>query len=195
MKSLILVNGQNMLTQHYKPRGLIQEPVAKIWVKKETYDAFCKMNQAAQTAGLSALVLVSGYRPYVYQEKLFNKKIDNLVKEGLKLEEAIKKASTVVARPGTSEHQTGLAIDLTSDNLAGEQDPLIEVFGETEHGKWLNLYAHHYGFILRYPKDKTHITKITYEPWHYRYVGAEHAGKIKTAGICLEEYIACLDIK
>jgi len=195
MENLILVNKQNTLSESYEPKRLIQEPITEIWLKKETYKAFLEMNIAIQTTGFTSLILVSGYRPYLYQQKLFNKKVGKLIKEGLNEKEAIKKASTIVAMPGTSEHQTGLAIDITSAQLAKKEDPLIEEFEVTDHGKWLNLYGDQYGFILRYPKQKTHITHISYEPWHYRYVGIGHSKKIKQLGMCLEEYITYLDKK
>lgn len=190
MDKLILVNKQNALPQVYVPRNLVQDPATRIWLTRESYQGFCKMNHAIQKAALSPLILVSGYRPYDYQQKLFNRKVKNLMEEeSLDQSKAIQKAATIVARPGTSEHQTGLAIDVTSGQLAKKQDPLIELFGETDHGKWLDLKAEDFGFILRYPRDKTHITQITYEPWHYRYVGIRHAKKIKASGMCLEEYI------
>lgn len=194
MENLILVNKKNRLSQNYEPKGLMQEPITKIWLKKETYKAFYKMSIAIQAAGFSPIVLISGYRPYLYQEKLYNRKVENLIGEGLSKKEAIKKASTIVAVPGTSEHQTGLAIDITSTGLAKKKDPLIEEFEATDHGKWLKVYGDQYGFILRYPKHKTHITHISYEPWHYRYVGTTHAKRIKQADMCLEEYITYLDI-
>lgn len=183
-----LVNKANPLSARYVPDGLVQEPATKIWLRKETYKAFCEMNQAVKKSGLSSLVLVSGYRSYGYQEKVFNRKVNHLIKDGLSEDEAARQASRIVALPGTSEHQTGLAIDLTNIKLAKEKDPLIEAFEKTKHGQWLRLNAYLYGFILRYPKDKTHITHITYEPWHYRYVGTNHAKEINKRGMCLEEY-------
>ncbi|HHX61925.1 MAG TPA: M15 family metallopeptidase [Epulopiscium sp.] len=193
MEVLVLVNRQNTLSELYIPGELVQEPNTKIWLKKVVYEAFCKMNTGIQQEGHSSLVLVSGYRSYVHQQEVFNRKINNLIKEGLTKEEALKKAATIVAVPGTSEHQTGLAIDVTNLCLAKEQDPLIEGFEETDHGKWLSLNSHQYGFILRYPKEKVSITHITYEPWHYRYIGIEHAKAVKELGICLEEYIYYLN--
>lgn len=193
MKNLVLVNRQNTLSKRYIPEELVQEPNTKIWLKQAVYQAFCKMNQKMKEEGFSSLVLVSGYRTYEYQEKVFNRKVSNLIKEGLSPEEAKEKAPTIVAVPGSSEHQTGLAIDITNIDLAKEEDPLIEAFGETDHGKWLDLHAHRYGFILRYPKDKISITHITYEPWHYRYVGVKHAKAIKKRSLCLEEYILYLN--
>ncbi len=193
MKNLLLVNRQNTLSELYIPEDLIQEPKTKIWLKKEVYRAYCKMNKDIKEEGLSSLVLVSAYRSYEYQQKVFNRKVNHLIQDGLSKEEAIEKARTIVAVPGTSEHQIGLAIDITNIDLAKEEDPLIEPFGETDHGKWLDLHAHSYGFILRYPKDKMSITHITYEPWHYRYVGVKHAKAIKKRRMCLEEYILYLN--
>lgn len=193
MNNLILVNAKNPLPRDYRPIELIQDSETKIWLNKTAYKYFCKMDKKIQKQGLSSLVLISGYRPYEYQLNLFNKKVEKLVKDGLSNLDATYKASTIVAIPGTSEHQTGLAIDISNTSLAKEEDPLIERFEETEHGTWLNLHAQEYGFILRYPKDKIDITNISYEPWHYRYVGIDHAKKIKQAGICLEEYITCLN--
>lgn len=193
MNNLILVNAKNPLPRDYRPIELIQDSETKIWLNKTAYKYFCKMNKKIQKQGVSSLVLISGYRPYEYQLNLFNKKVEKLVKDGLSNLDATYKASTIVAIPGTSEHQTGLAIDISNTSLAKEEDPLIERFEETEHGIWLNLHAQEYGFILRYPKDKIDITNISYEPWHYRYVGIDHAKKIKQAGICLEEYITCLN--
>lgn len=189
MGNKILVNKENLLSKSYIPDSLVQEPSTEIWIKKDVCKAFGEMNKAIQKAEVSKLILVSGYRSYDYQEKVFNRKTSNLIKDGLSKDEARKEASTVVAVPGTSEHQTGLAIDVTNASMAKEKDPLIEEFEQTKHGKWLRLNAHLYGFILRYPKDKMDITHITYEPWHYRYVGVKTARIIKKFNICLEEYI------
>lgn len=195
MENLILVNKQNTLSPSYKPKELIEESMTEIWLKKETYKAFCKMNMAIEAGGLSSLILISGYRSYLYQEKLFNRKVASLIKEGLSKKDATKNAATIVAVPGTSEHQTGLALDISCAELVKQKDPLIEAFEATDHGQWLNLYGDQYGFILRYPRHKTHITHISYEPWHYRYVGISHSKKIKQLDMCLEEYITYLKIK
>ena len=189
MEELLLVNKQNPLPQSYLPEKLVLEVKSEIWIQEEVHQAFGQMNRGAQAAGIRGLVLVSGYRCYQYQKKVYNRKVDSLIKAGLTKEEASQKAQTIVALPGTSEHQTGLAMDLTNTTLARKKDPLIEEFAQTDEGKWLDLHAHEYGFILRYPKEKMGITHITYEPWHYRYVGIYHARKIKEANICLEEYV------
>ena len=195
MENLILVNGENILSPGYQPDNLVQDPKTKIWLKKETYQAFYKMNMAVKKAGFSPLILVSGYRAYSYQKGLFNKKLSQLMEEGLSEKMASKKAGMIVALPGSSEHQTGLAIDITNSELAQRNDPLIKAFEATKHGKWLKAYGDQYGFVLRYPKNKIAITNISYEPWHYRYVGISHAKKMNQLDICLEEYITYLNIK
>ncbi len=193
MKRPLLVNKQNILPKSYIPEELVQEPNTGIWLTKEVFQAFSRMNHAVANQGLSGLILVSGYRSYDYQQKIFDRKVNNLIKEGLMYKEAMEKAKKVVAMPGTSEHQTGLAIDLTNCDLGKEEDPLIEGFAATAHGIWLEENAHNHGFVLRYPKDKVSITQIIYEPWHYRYVGYYHAEKIKELNICLEEYTLYLN--
>jgi len=91
-------------------------------------------------------------------------------------------AAVSVARPGQSEHQSGLGVDMHNAAAANQN------FGETPDGIWLAENAHHFGFILRYPADKTDITGIKYEPWHFRYVGRRVAAIIYAGGLCLEEY-------
>ena len=93
------------------------------------------------------------------------------------------------ALPGHSEHEIGLAVDIVDEESLEWKDPLVEKQAETGTQKWLMAHCHEYGFILRYPKNKQNITGIIYEPWHYRYVGGEHAEKIMAEGLCLEEYL------
>lgn len=93
------------------------------------------------------------------------------------------------AKPGHSEHECGLAIDIIDSSSAGWVDPLIDKQEELPAQKWLMENCQNYGFILRYPKDKEDVTQIIYEPWHYRYVGKEHAAKIMESGVCFEEYL------
>ncbi len=99
------------------------------------------------------------------------------------------------AKPGHSEHECGLALDIIDSSSAGWADPLIDKQEELPAQKWLMENCQNYGFILRYPKDKEDITQIIYEPWHYRYVGKEHAKTIMESGMCLEEYIETLKIQ
>ena len=136
------------------------------------------INAAAQD-GIS-LWLLSAYRSTESQTRLFNEKVAEYESYGYDAEEAYVQASAWVAVPGTSEHSLGLSVDLNS---------LEESFEDTQAFQWLITHCADYGFILRYPKDKVEITGISYEPWHYRYVGSNHAHAIMEQGICLEEYL------
>lgn len=129
--------------------------------------------------------IVSSYRTMEKQVSLYEKQIDKWKRQGYSLEAAREKAGTMVAVPGTSEHQLGLAVDLVSSEYTG----LDERQEETGSYQWLVKHCAEYGFILRYPNDKTEITGIIYEPWHFRYVGVEAAREIMDQGICLEEYL------
>lgn len=129
------------------------------------------------------LISVSSYRTYAYQNTLHNNRIQRCINEGLSEEEAKRVAATIVAKPGTSEHHLGLAVDINE---------VEERFDKTDAFKWLQKNAADYGFVMRYPKDKQNITKIIYEPWHYRYVGVEHAKAMNSLNMCLEEYIEYL---
>jgi D-alanyl-D-alanine carboxypeptidase len=141
-----------------------------------------------QKNGLMGLVLVSGYRSYQYQKMLYTKKVKKMLLEGMRKEDACYQAAQIIAPPGCSEHQLGLAIDVTTQEMAQLEDPLTTDFEKTIQAKWLQNHAKEYGFILRYPQEKTAITHITYEPWHYRYVGINHAKKMGKLNLCLEEY-------
>ena len=145
----------------------------------ESFENMCK---AAEEDGI-AMISISSYRTYSYQETLYKNRVQRCINEGLSRTDAEKKAATIVALPGTSEHHLGLAVDINSVETS---------FENTAAFRWLQENAENYGFILRYPKDKQEITKIIYEPWHYRYVGIEHAKAINDLGMCLEEYITYL---
>ena len=132
------------------------------------------------------ILTVSAYRDYDYQQELFNNKVHSLQKEnGYSVSKAQQEAATVVAAPGTSEHQLGLALDLVDANHV----VLDESQEETVAYQWLKAHCHEYGFIVRYPNGKTEITGIIYEPWHFRYVGEEAAKIIMKNEITLEEYL------
>ena len=137
-----------------------------------------------RSAGLSP-VIRSAYRTDSYQSSLYENKVRRLQAEGLSDSEARAEAMTVVALPGTSEHQTGLALDIVD---AGYQE-LDEAQENTPVQQWLMRNSWRYGFILRYPTGKSNITGIIYEPWHYRYVGCDAARAIYESGLCLEEYL------
>ena len=141
------------------------------------------MLQAAQKDGFN-LGVQSSYRTFDRQESNFNDRIKYYMKQGLSYMDAYKKTSQVITVPGCSEHEIGLALDITSDTYT----QLLQGFAETEEGKWLAEHSHEYGFILRYPSGKEYITGIEYEPWHFRYVGREAAKIMHDENICLEEF-------
>lgn len=142
------------------------------------------MMDDCRAAGLSPIIC-SAYRTQKKQEQLFHNKVERLIEQGYSESEAETEASKVVAVPGTSEHQLGLAVDIADAN----HQALDETQEDTEVQKWLMAHSWEYGFILRYPNDKNEITGIIYEPWHYRYVGREDAEQIHALGVCLEEYL------
>lgn len=153
-------------------------------VDTRCYPELQAMMDACRAAGLSP-VICSSYRTQEKQERLYHAQVDRLIARGYGREEAETEAGRSVAVPGTSEHQLGLAVDivdLSNQNLNESQE-------DTAVQKWLMENSWRYGFILRYPNDKSDVTGIVYEPWHYRYVGKEAAKEIYGQGICLEEYL------
>ena len=142
------------------------------------------MLDAAEAEGLS-IIICSSYRSSETQQALYTQKVNQYLAENFSQEDAEREAGRWVAVPGTSEHQTGLAVDL----VALSYQILDEKQEETPEQKWLMENSYQYGFILRYPSDKSHITGINYEPWHYRYVGKEAAREIYENDLCLEEYL------
>jgi LAS superfamily LD-carboxypeptidase LdcB len=179
---VFLVNDQNRLGENYIPENLIPIPrevqanqsKADMQLVEEAVNGLAKMMEQAKRDGVGGFILTSTYRPYSYQSMLFNRKIKQVGSE--------EKAAQIVARPGTSEHQSGLAIDFSTNGT------LSDNFANTPQGNWLRQNAWKYGFILRYPADKTGITKIIYEPWHYRYVGYPYSKIMYDRNICLEEF-------
>ena len=141
----------------------------------------------AEAAGCK-LYLVSGYRSVERQTALFKRKTNSFMAEGFSREEAEKQAAMWVARPGTSEHNTGLAADIVSADWYSKHSDLTADFEDTPEFEWLYAHCADYGFILRYPRGKENVTGVTYEPWHYRYVGKDAAKAIMQAGGTLEEY-------
>ena len=125
------------------------------------------------------LYATSGYRSYSTQKAIFERKLERMTEE---------QANDSVAKPGYSEHQTGLAMDIEGETTKGTG--LTEAFGESPEGIWAAEHCAEYGFIIRYPKGKTKITGYIYEPWHLRYVGKEAAQEITEMGVTFEEYIA-----
>lgn len=181
---MILVNNNIPLPDGYTVETRVAETANSKELQTEAADAYQQMKAAAAAEGVE-LLLCSGYRSVEYQTGLFNDELDRWKADGLSEQEAYDKAKTVVAVPGYSEHNTGLAADIVTP----DHQTLDEAFEETDAFLWLSQHAQEYGFILRYPIDKQAITGIIYEPWHYRYVGPENAAAIKQSGKCLEEYL------
>ncbi|HOJ47380.1 MAG TPA: M15 family metallopeptidase [Bacillota bacterium] len=187
---LILVNKTNPLDRNYVPADMIDV----VHTRKDGR-ATQKMVRTAEKAleaflleakeyGVTNVSVTSAYRSYDYQEQLFNSYVNQHLSKFSSREECEKYVETFSARPGTSEHQTGLTCDM--HNL-----PSAEVtFANTPEAKWLAENAHRFGFILRYPADKTEITGYSYEPWHFRFVGRKAATIMYENGWCLEEYYA-----
>ncbi|MGN0759360.1 MAG: D-alanyl-D-alanine carboxypeptidase family protein [Candidatus Ventricola sp.] len=180
---LILVNKQNRAPA--VPVTLVKpdvtptrESVAEnIYMRPEAASALEALFEGAAEAGLT-LYATSGYRSYSTQKAIFDRKA---------AERGEQAANRSVAKPGYSEHQTGLAMDIEGETTLGTG--LTEAFGESPEGIWVAEHCHEYGFIIRYPKDKTNITGYIYEPWHIRYVGVEAATEITELGVTFEEYI------
>ena len=148
-------------------------------------DAFLAMQKAAAADGVTVW-MQSGYRSVKYQTGLYERKTKYYTDRGYDTATAKEMAAAVVNPPGYSEHNCGLAADLNSPEHTG----LDEGFENTTAFRWLCEHAVEYGFILRYPKGAEDKTEITYEPWHWRYVGRENAAKISASGLCFEDYIA-----
>ncbi len=144
------------------------------------------LQQMLSDAG-HGLYVTSSYRSYATQERLYNNKVDRVMaaNSSLSYDEAARIAATEVARPGTSEHNTGLAVDLLYEG----QYSLEQDWEDGEVFDWLMAHCHEYGFILRFPEGKEGVTGVIYEPWHYRYVGKDAASEIMARGITLEEYL------
>ncbi len=128
--------------------------------------------------------LVDAHRSYKTQSALYEDKVQSYINKGKSREDAEVEAATITARPNTSEHQTGLALDIVTSSYTKRN----KGFANTKAFKWLDTNAANYGFIMRYPKDKRDITGVIYEPWHWRFVGVKAAKAIKKSGECLEEY-------
>lgn len=180
--NLILVNPWNKA-----PEGFTVELAsynASHSVDARILDDLRAMMDAMKSDGLSPIIC-SSYRTNAKQQSLFDRQVQSQKALGLSDEEARKEAGRVVAVPGTSEHETGLAVDI----VALSYQMLDEKQEETEEQKWLIKNCYDYGFILRYPNGKSDITGIIYEPWHYRYVGKDIAPKIRDSGLTFEEWL------
>ncbi|MBO5975864.1 MAG: M15 family metallopeptidase [Oscillospiraceae bacterium] len=179
---LILVNPWNSLDKYYRPA--LARYTDEHWLDARAMPDFLEMIAACREAGGDPYI-VSAYRNYYEQVELYEKKVRKLVSAGMDEALARSEGAKSVAIPGTSEHQLGLAVDLVDANYGY----LDETQEDTPTQQWLMENSWRYGFILRYPVDKSEITGIIYEPWHYRYVGKDAAKDIYESGLCLEEWL------
>ena len=179
---LVLVNDAHPMEEGYVPNLVYFSPDREI--DERIADAAHQMLNDAKAAGKS-IYIGSVYRSLDDQARIFNYSMENRRSAGMSYWEAYKDVSSLVAEPGTSEHALGLALDLQSNYYTD----LDEGQERTAEAQWLKENCYKYGFILRYPPGKTDITGISYEPWHYRYVGVEDATRITELGLTLEEYL------
>lgn len=175
--NLILVNSNNYIPDDYELE--LTELSNGEKVDSRIYPELQEMFNAAREEGYG-LFVAAGYRTQEKQQQLLDEKIEAYENEGYSKSQAKKLAEQWVAIPGTSEHQLGIAVDINADTTRSSSN---EVYN------WLAENSYKYGFIKRYPSDKTEITGVINEPWHYRYVGKEHAEIIYRQKLCLEEYI------
>ena len=177
--NLLVVNTKIAIPGDYVPK-LAEVASSGIYLDYRVAPHYNDMYAAAKKDGIT-LTPFSGYRSYARQQRNYNNLVNKYMSQyNLNREEAAAKAATVILPPGTSEHNLGLAMDICNTNAS---------FSSQKEYKWLMEHAHEYGFILRYTAEKQSITGIIPEPWHWRYVGVEHAKKIKDSGLCLEEYL------
>ena len=187
-----LINSENPLPQDFVPSELTEikatRPDGRA-PQKITKDAAVALEALIAAMendfGTDAppITVTSGYRSYNYQKYLFDTAVQSYEEKGYSRSKAEALAARYTARPGESEHQSGLCVDI-HDRPCATVD-----FENSPYFEWLCENAHRFGYILRYPKGKENITKIAFEPWHWRYVGCETAEKIKKSGLCLEEYL------
>lgn len=181
---ILLVNKENKLPDDYEVE-LLTLPDGVNQAAKEAYQPLCDMLKAGQKAGLS-FEICSSYRDVERQEELFEEDLRALINQGYSYFQAYEEVAKETMPPGYSEHSTGLAFDI----VALDYQMLDEGQVRTAENKWLQEHCAEYGFILRYPQGKEDITAISYESWHFRYVGVEAAEYIMEKGITLEEYLA-----
>jgi zinc D-Ala-D-Ala carboxypeptidase len=173
---LLLVNSKLKIPDNLNPQIVRYDNVQ---MDKRILPYFLQMKAAAAKDGIT-LWLSGGYRSMEEQQKLFERTVQGYIKKGLSQSDAEKEARKVVAEPGYSEHNTGLALDFNGSRSD---------FVSTDAYAWLQKHAAEYGFVLRYPKEKKSITGIEFQPWFYRYVGAENAKKMNAENQCLEEFL------
>lgn len=178
---LILVNIDNPLPEGFEPELASIDKTRKFDAR--AIDYLLQMLADMKSAGYKNIWPQSTYRSVERQQEIFDKKVSYYMNLGKNRKEAEKLTLQKINKPGTSEHNLGLAVDFNNVDYK---------FESTKEYKWLVENAENYGFILRYARDKTQITKVDCEPWHWRYVGEENAKKMNELNMCLEEYISYL---
>ena len=173
-----LVNYENVLPDNYEIE--LKNINSTRQFDARAIEELINMMTAMKKDGITNILVQSSYRSITRQREIFDKKVNTYLLQGKTQEEAERLTLQTINKPGTSDHNLGLAVDFNYIDYA---------FDELKGFKWLQQNAEKYGFILRYRKDKEDITKVNYEPWHWRYVGVEHAKKINELDFCLEEYI------
>ena len=187
----ILVNREHPVGADYEPDDLVKlknvMPSSLVTVKgsdiqgdRTAANAMIEMFEAAKADGVTGWQISAGYRSYEYQQELFDEQVAEYRAEGFTQEKAVSATRNTVADPGSSEHHTGLAFDIT---VAGT------IFKGTEQQIWLHEHCWDYGFIIRYQEDKEKITGFLAECWHIRYVGLPHSTEMRDRNLCLEEYL------
>ena len=172
-----LVNRQHSISQHYVPETRkVHGPGMSQTMRDDAATALEEMFAAAKDDGIN-LAIVSGYRSYSKQASIYSRKKGTVGE---------KEADRISARPGTSEHQLGLAMDIARKGSS----QLNTGFGKTKEGQWVNENAHRFGFIIRYLEGYEEVTGYMYEPWHVRYVGKEHALRLYESGLPMECYMS-----
>lgn len=188
---LILVNKTTTIDASYVPSNIVNVADSRSDRTERMVETAEKALEAMfielRAAGYTDVSVTSGYRTYEKQEYLYNLYTEREMKAGISREEAQKIVDTYSAKPGTSEHQTGLCCDMHNLPSADQR------FAKQDAYKWLLENCYKFGFILRFPEDKEDITGYSFEPWHYRFVGRYHASEMHRLGMCLEEYVAYLE--
>ena len=184
--TLILVNPWNYIPEDYTLE--LETVQGKYKMDIKAAESARNLVAAAKEAGFN-MQLCSAYRTVEKSAELYQRKVNQYIGYGYSEADAKVEAAKWVAPPGTSEHHTGLAMDLVSSDYWNYYSDLEHDYEKFDSFKWMYEHCAEFGFILRYPKDKQDITGITYEPWHYRYVGIEAAKYIMENGLCLEEYL------
>jgi len=175
--NVFLVNRQHAISRYYAPlTRKVNGPGMSQTMREDAAAALEEMFAAAKEDGIN-LSIVSGYRSYSKQSSIYSRKKSSQGQEA---------ADRVSARPGTSEHQLGLAMDLAKKGSS----QLNTSFGKTKEGQWVSANAHRFGFIVRYLEDYEDVTGYMYEPWHVRYVGVEHAAELYESGLPMEMYMS-----